>query len=87
MLCYWLYSKKGAIPIAIFPSKITNYQEERLRNIMPLTNLEKDDLIRVINMYDGIIKLGALKIFEHDRFIYSYAFNNNIPYLGICVGI
>ena len=42
--------KSGGIPIGIFPSKIANYQEERLRNIAPLTNLEKDDLIRVINM-------------------------------------
>ncbi len=79
--------KNGGIPIGIFPSKIANYQEERLRNIKPLTRLEKDDLIRVINMCHGIIKPGALKIFDHDRFIYSYALNNNIPYLGICAGM
>lgn len=79
--------KNNAIPIGIFPSKTENYQDKRLKDILPLTNLEKDDLIRVVSMCDGIIKPGALKIFEHDRFIYSYALKKNIPYLGICAGM
>lgn len=81
-------SKAGGVPIGIFPTQIANFQEEQLKNIPNLTSKEKEDIVRQINMCDGIIKPGAIKLFDFDRFIYNYVFNNNnIPYLGICAGM
>ena len=80
-------SKAGARPVGIFPTQIANFQEVRLRNIPDLTFGEKKDIVSSIKMCDAIIKPGALKLFGFDRFIYAYAFKNNIPYLGICAGM
>lgn len=77
----------GGTPIAIFPTEIEVFQGKRLSEIRPMNNEEKEELKRVLNMCDGIIKPGAKRIYEHDRFIYSYALEHDIPYLGICAGM
>lgn len=80
-------SKSGGIPIGIFPTQIADFQNERLRNIPELSSHEKNDIVNSIKMCDAIIKPGALKIFEFDRFVYEYVLKENIPYLGICAGM
>ena len=80
-------SKAGGRPIGIFPTQVANFQDERLRNIPALTNVEKKDIIDSVEMCDAIIKPGALKLFNFDRFIYGYTLEKNIPYLGICAGM
>lgn len=79
--------RSGGIPIGIFPLEIEDFQNKRLRDIRPMTIEEKNELSDVLSMCDGIIKPGARRIYEHDRFIYSYALENDIPYLGICAGM
>lgn len=79
--------RSGGTPIAIFPTQLEDFQNKRLRDIRPMNDSEKEDLIRVLSMCDGIIKPGAKRIYEHDRFIYSYAIENDLPYLGICAGM
>lgn len=80
-------SKAGGRPIGIFPTQIADFQRERLRNIPDLTKVEKEDIIDSIKICDAIIKPGAVKLFGFDRFIYNYALQKNIPYLGICAGM
>ena len=38
-------------------------------------------------MCDGIVMPGGCKIFYYDKFIANYAINNDIPILGICLGM
>ena len=80
-------SMHGGIPVGIFPTQIEDYQNKRLSEIDELTFIEKQDLQESLDRVDAIIKPGALKIYGFERYIYNYAFNKDIPYLGICVGM
>ena len=46
-----------------------------------------NDLLNVLNICDGIVMPGGSDIYEYDRFICKYATDNNIPILGICLGM
>lgn len=79
--------RSGGIPIGIFPSQIVEYYDTRLRDIKDMDSIERKDLIDSLKLCSAIIKPGALKIYEHERFIYGYALEKDIPYLGICAGM
>ncbi len=80
-------SKHGRLPVGIFPTQIEDLQNKRLSEIDELTFIEKQDLRESLDRVDAIIKPGALKIYGYERYIYDYAFNKDIPYLGICAGM
>lgn len=46
-----------------------------------------NDLLNVLNICDGIVMPGGSDIYEYDRFICKYATDNNVPILGICLGM
>jgi putative glutamine amidotransferase len=79
--------KKGGLPFIILPPQDIKYEENIPRDIAGLTDEEKKDLIRMINLCDGIIMPGGYKWYEYDIFICNYAIDNNIPLLGICMGM
>jgi len=76
--------KKGGIPLLILPNQDVDYENN---DIDELTNEEKNDLIKVIDLCDGILIPGSYRLYEYDRFIYEYALNKDIPILGICGGM
>lgn len=51
-----------------------------------LSKKEVDDLIKQINLCDGIILQGGLETERYECWIAKYAYENNIPILGICAG-
>lgn len=79
--------KKGAIPILILPNQDLDYEPSKPKDINRLTNEEKEDLKRIIDLCDGIVMPGTYKLFEYDKFIYEYSLNKDIPILGICGGM
>lgn len=79
--------KSGGIPIIIVPTKIVEYNKLKNSEIAPLTNEEKELLINQINLCDGIILPGGDRAFEHNYFVDTYTKENNIPTLGICLGM
>lgn len=79
--------RSGGMPIGIFPTQIVEFYDTRLKDIKPMNLLEKKDLIETLKLCSAIIKPGALKIYEHERYIYNYVVEKNIPYLGICAGM
>lgn len=79
--------KKGGIPILILPNQDVDYETSKPKEINRLTIDEKDELIRVIDLCDGIVMPGTYKLYEYDSFIYKYALNKDIPILGICGGM
>ena len=79
--------KHGGIPILILPNQDLDYEPSIPKEIDRLTQNEKEDLKKVINLCDGIVIPGTYKLFEYDRFIYEYALSKDIPILGICGGM
>ncbi|MBR1540550.1 MAG: gamma-glutamyl-gamma-aminobutyrate hydrolase family protein [Clostridia bacterium] len=79
--------RHGGIPFSILPTQDLEYLHYGLTDDRELEEEEKEDLLRVLRMCDGIIMPGGCKIFEYDKFIANYAIENNIPVLGICLGM
>lgn len=79
--------KNGGIPLGIFPTQDEIFQDKKISDINKMTFKEKIELNRILNKCDGIIKPGALRIYNYERYIYSYTFERNVPYMGICAGM
>ena len=79
--------KAGGNPIGIFPTNIDDFLNKKISEINNLTEIEMLDLKNSLKICDAIIKPGATRIYNHDRVIYNIAYENNIPYLGICAGM
>ena len=77
----------GGLPIIICPTQVEDFYNKKCNEINTLTFCEKKDLDNILSLCDAIIKPGASKIYTYERYIYSYAYDNNIPYLGICAGM
>lgn len=78
--------KSGGIPFLILPS----YFESLLTKkpfYQDLTTLEKHDLEKILSFCDGFLFPGGNFWYGFDQFIYSYAYTNNKPVLGICLGM
>ena len=79
--------KYGGNPIVIMPPQDINYTETKYDDQEELTEEEKDMLIEQIKLCDGIVMTGGFKINKFDRFITEYLIENDIPLLGICLGM
>lgn len=81
--CYNNYLKKivlnGGIPLLILPTQI-NFNNE-------LSDIEKTDLEVILKKCDGILMPGGDDPSPYDIFINDYAYYNDIPILGICLGM
>lgn len=77
----------GGIPIGILPIQNIDYNKSEPIKTAYLTNEEKENIISVIKLCDGILLAGGSKWFEYDEFIVNYAVKNNIPVLGVCLGM
>ena len=79
--------RSGGRPIGIFPSNIDNFYDKGIYDIPALTEIEQQDLQESILLCDAIIKPGANKTYNHERQIYDFCHQSNIPFLGICAGM
>ncbi|MBQ9072725.1 MAG: gamma-glutamyl-gamma-aminobutyrate hydrolase family protein [Bacilli bacterium] len=81
----WI-SKCGGIPISIIPTKICNYFDKKEKN-RQTTIQELNNLKQILRMCDGFIKPGGNMIVDYHKYIYKYSIDNDIPFLGICLGM
>jgi len=79
--------KSGGVPFIICPPQLVEYQDEVPSKVNKLTEEEKEILTRQLDLCSGILIPGGLKRFEYDLFIIDYALKNDIPVLGICLGM
>lgn len=79
--------KKDGIPFLILPNQDVEYESVRPKDTPKLTEEEKDDLKKVVDLCDGLLIPGGYKWYEYDEFIYNYALEKNMPILGICAGM
>lgn len=80
-------SKAGGLPIGIFPTQGIEYTNFRISELPQLSDRNKKDLIDSLRMCHAIVKPSATRIYPYERFIYDYAREKNIPFLGICAGM
>lgn len=76
--------RNNGIPIGINPTQDIDYHTT---DIPKLTREEKDDIVRQIELCDGILLQGGLKWYEYDEFITDYCITNNIPSLYMCMSM
>lgn len=77
----------GGIPFMISPMQNISYNSVKPRDVSPMSEDEKSDLNRLLELCDGILIPGGRKVYEYDFYICEYAKDNNIPILGICAGM
>ena len=91
LLCYESLNRNiirnGGISFLILPNQDINYNDSIPSKTERLTNEEKNDLKRLVDMCDGIVMPGGNRLFEYDKIIYDYAKEKDIPILGICAGM
>lgn len=80
-------SNNGGIPIMIMPTQNLRYEQTRPLEAPILTDEERDDFIKQINLCDGLIFPGGNRIYDYDYFVCEYAMENNFNILGICMGM
>lgn len=71
--------KFGGTPIQLFPPNIK--EEDNL------SKEEKEELHRVLDLCDGILLQGGSDFYPYDLEVANYTRINNIPTLGICLGM
>ena len=79
--------KSGGIPILILPPQDIDYFNKPLSEIPSLTEEEKKILERQIDLCDGVLMPGGTVMHEYDKYICDYCNKNDIPLLGICMGM
>lgn len=92
VICIWegtrrAIVKKGGISFLILPTQDVEYESLRPKDTPKLTEEEKNELKRLVDMCDGLLFPGGYKWYEFDEFIYNYALEKNMPILGICAGM
>ncbi len=75
----------GGVPLGIIPNHFSNHSDID-NELEELTQEDKEDLISVVSMCDGIILQGGLTSDTYEIEIVKYAIENNIPLIGICAG-
>lgn len=90
-LCYESMARSinqnGGQAILLLPNQNIEYNTSVPKDIERLTNIEKEDLKRLVDICDGIVMPGGNRLFEYDQFIYEYSKEKDIPILGICAGM
>ena len=77
--------KGNGIPLIISPTQDIEY--ELYNKHVELTKEEKENLEYILKLCDGIIMPGGDKAYKYDYYILEYCIKNNIPVLGICLGM
>lgn len=78
--------KSGGMPLLILPP-----YSENIMNITPFSNnlsdIEKTDLLSILSFCDGFLFPGGTEWFGFEQFIFEYAYEQNKPVMGICLGM
>lgn len=79
--------RHGGNPLCILCPQDVDYTNEKYEDQKELTEEEKEMVIKQISLCDGILMPGGFKFLRCERFILDYIVENNIPTLGICLGM
>jgi len=77
----------GGNPFIILPPQKIDYGTTRFKDVPNFSLEEEQMLINQLKMCDGILMPGGFKMQRYDFFILDYAVKNDVPILGICLGM
>ena len=76
----------NAIPFAYLNTFNKNFYPVIIDSTLPLS-IYKEEILKQIKDIDGFILPGGSEISEIDLYIIDYCYTNDIPLLGICLGM
>ena len=79
--------KAGGIIIPIVANQDIFYNETKYREYNDLTEEEKKELDKYLEMVDGVLFPGGYKISKCDEYLRDKCIEKDIPTLGICLGM
>lgn len=77
----------GGIPFLILPPQLAEYEKFNAKELPLLTDEEKEMLDAELEFCDGVLLPGGTRRYEYDRYITNYCLDNDVPVLGICLGM
>lgn len=77
----------GGFVYPIAPVQNVDYYYTRGNDFAPLTDEEKRDISKVLDICDGVMFPGGVKFTPYDRYLLEVVIERNIPVLGICLGM
>lgn len=77
----------GGIPIVILPPQLVEYNNFTAKQVPEMTDEEKELINNSLALCDGILMPGGINRYEYDRYITNYCLDNDVPVLGICLGM
>jgi len=77
----------GGIPFVIIPTDNQCYATTCRIDVNRMLEDDKKGLYEILSKCDGFLLSGGSNWFEFDEIICKYALENNIPILGICLGM
>lgn len=79
--------KAGGIPLLISPTNLGDYGKTYVEDMEKLTDVEKENLYQLLSFCDGFLMPGGNHWYEMDEIVCQYAYDHDIPYFGICLGM
>jgi gamma-glutamyl-gamma-aminobutyrate hydrolase PuuD len=77
----------GVDVIGILPPQTVDHTTLQIGEQPDLTEEDKETVRRQLDLCDGILLPGGFKTNKYDRYIIDYIIENDIPTLGICLGM
>lgn len=81
------FQKAGAFIIPIIPVQEVNYYSTKFEEFMELTEKEKEELEKYLDMVDGVVFPGGFKSAPYEKYLLEKCIDKDIPTLGICLGM
>ena len=77
----------GGEPLLLLPPQDLDYYKTRVKDYPEFTMEDEKRMLKWLNMCNGIILPGGYKLTNFDRYVVEYCTENDIPILGICLGM
>lgn len=81
------FQDAGAFIIPIIPVQKVNYYSTKYEDFQELTDLEKEELEKYLDIVDGVIFPGGFKTAPYEKYLLERCIDGDIPTLGICLGM
>ena len=81
------FQKAGAFVIPIVQVQDMNYADTKYNESVELTDKEKGEIDKYLDMVDGVLFPGGFKITQYDEYLLERCIERDIPTLGICLGM